>query len=34
MIKRIILAVKEWMDAYEDDVTFLQRTLYEQEKNS
>ena len=32
MISRIILAVKEWINAYEDDVTFVQRTLREQEK--
>jgi hypothetical protein len=32
MISRIILAVKQWLDAYEDDVTFIQRTLQEQER--
>ena len=33
MIQRIILSVKEWLDAYEYDVTFIQRTLEEQQKN-
>jgi hypothetical protein len=32
MIERVILAVKEWLDAYEDEATFIQRTLQEQQK--
>ena len=32
MFKRLIKFLKEWVDAYEDDVTFVQRILSEQQK--
>jgi hypothetical protein len=32
MLKKLLKAVKAWLDMYEDDVTFVQRTLQEQQK--
>ena len=32
VFKRLIELIHDWLDAYEDDVTFVQRTLREQQK--
>lgn len=31
-MKRLLKLIKEWLDNYEDDVTFTQRVLREQHK--
>lgn len=31
-MKNLIKLIKEWLDSYEDDVTFVQRVLREQQK--
>lgn len=31
-MKKLLKIIKEWLDSYEDDVTFVQRTLREHEK--
>ena len=32
MFKRVLKYIKQWLDMYEDDVTFVQRIRREQEK--
>lgn len=31
-MKKLLTLIKQWLDNYEDDVTFIQRTLGEQQK--